>query len=407
MKRRIFLQSLSASALYSLIPTFAWAQNAVDEKLLVIKVDGGWDVSLFADPWIHENRPAETDFFLEYRQDQLLPFADSWVGPALEPLKPYFNRFSIINGILVNNNDNGHTASMVYMETGNGQGESAHIVTEAEHYNFKSAFGTASSETVYTGLQNRKVLNVFDIIRNREIQMPPENLSRISQQSQTELIEAISNLRDNRAQISRFNELLKKSGQNSLEESDVILALFQSGLSSTAVYEPSATGAGNIDSHSDHPVTHMTALKEAFQKTKDLFDKLQKIESQKTQGRSLLDETTVVIYSEFCRTPALNSSKGKDHNPQTNSVLVMGPRIRNVKVGGSRLIGRNDSKIGIPYLVGLPLQTNEQVALERQQASFFVRPETVLATVSESIGLDRSQLNEQVKNAKVLRSLLK
>lgn len=56
-------------------------------------------------------------------------------------------------------------------------------------------------------------------------------------------------------------------------------------------------------------------------------------------GSKLLDETVVVVASEFGRTPRLNASQGKDHWPVT-SALVLG-----AGVAGGRVIGGTDEKM--------------------------------------------------------------
>ena len=59
--------------------------------------------------------------------------------------------------------------------------------------------------------------------------------------------------------------------------------------------------------------------------------------------RGLLATTSVVVWGEFGRTPRINAKGGRDHWPNTQSVLVAGGGIQ-----GGRVIGKTDSQGGSP-----------------------------------------------------------
>ncbi|MBA2482208.1 MAG: DUF1501 domain-containing protein [Planctomycetes bacterium] len=82
-------------------------------------------------------------------------------------------------------------------------------------------------------------------------------------------------------------------------------------------------------------------------------------------SRGLLDETLVVVATEFGRSPLINGNTGRDHHPKAFSCLLAGGGIR-----GGRVLGATDAngldvasdKVGIPdfnatigYALGLPL----------------------------------------------------
>lgn len=81
-------------------------------------------------------------------------------------------------------------------------------------------------------------------------------------------------------------------------------------------------------------------------------------------GLGLLEETLVVLATEFGRTPEINLTDGRDHFPQAFSGLICGGGVKPGKYGltnenGSKVI---DGKIGVPdfnatiaYALGLPL----------------------------------------------------
>ena len=81
--------------------------------------------------------------------------------------------------------------------------------------------------------------------------------------------------------------------------------------------------------------------------------------------RGLLEETLVVLATEFGRTPNINVNDGRDHYPKAFSCMLAGGGIRGGQVWGKTDIeGREviDQKVEIPdfnatiaYVLGLPL----------------------------------------------------
>jgi uncharacterized protein (DUF1501 family) len=68
----------------------------------------------------------------------------------------------------------------------------------------------------------------------------------------------------------------------------------------------------------------------------------------------MLDETTIVLCSEFARTPLLNGDNGKDHHPW-NSMLLVGKNVR-----GGTSVGMADDEgegVKVNLATGLPDDT--------------------------------------------------
>lgn len=82
-------------------------------------------------------------------------------------------------------------------------------------------------------------------------------------------------------------------------------------------------------------------------------------------GTTMLDDTAVVCFSEFSRTPKLNAAAGKDHWPVT-SALVMGAGVRGGRAYGATTAGVEampiDFATGAPSAGGLTLMSNHFVA---------------------------------------------
>jgi hypothetical protein len=81
--------------------------------------------------------------------------------------------------------------------------------------------------------------------------------------------------------------------------------------------------------------------------------------------RGLLNDTLVVVATEFGRTPEINANEGRDHHPQAFSCLLAGGGIKGGRVyGRTDEIGANvvENKLSVPdlnatisYALGLPL----------------------------------------------------
>jgi len=82
-------------------------------------------------------------------------------------------------------------------------------------------------------------------------------------------------------------------------------------------------------------------------------------------ARGLLDETLVVLATEFGRTPRINGNQGRDHHPRCFSMLLAGGGIRGGQVYGTsdeqgeavgeRHVAVPDFNATIAYALGLPL----------------------------------------------------
>lgn len=81
---------------------------------------------------------------------------------------------------------------------------------------------------------------------------------------------------------------------------------------------------GGFDTHSDNRQQH-TRWNNVFVFLKAFVDGL--AVEPGVAAASLLDETTIVVCSEFGRTPELNGDAGKDHHPWT-SMLLVGKHVR-------------------------------------------------------------------------------
>jgi uncharacterized protein (DUF1501 family) len=156
---------------------------------------------------------------------------------------------------------------------------------------------------------------------------------------------------------------------------------------SQAVSVQLATG---IDDHSDSwQRTHPGALRNGFDALANLISFLKNTPDAK--GGSVWSRTTLMVFSEFARTPLLNPRGGRDHH-LASSCLLAGPGIQGNKVVG----GTNDNGMTVRAIdpqTGLPGGTMN------------VRPADLHATVLQSMGLPYTHLTNQ--SPQVIPAILK
>lgn len=95
-----------------------------------------------------------------------------------------------------------------------------------------------------------------------------------------------------------------------------------------------------------------------------VFDHAMSVFLEDLDQRGLLETTTVVVWGEFGRTPRINAKGGRDHWPNTQSILIAGGGVQ-----GGRVIGETDSHGGEP--VDRPVHVQE-----------------VFATMYRNVGID-------------------
>jgi uncharacterized protein (DUF1501 family) len=105
----------------------------------------------------------------------------------------------------------------------------------------------------------------------------------------------------------------------------------------------------------------------------------------------------MVVFSEFARTPLVNSRNGRDHH-LTSSCCVAGPGLKkNVVIGASADVD----------LVFQPIDTTTGQVVSNTNApnAWIVRPPDVHVTVLQSMGLSPSYLSNQ--SPQIISALLK
>lgn len=137
---------------------------------------------------------------------------------------------------------------------------------------------------------------------------------------------------------------------------------------------------GGLDTHFGTQTLHAQRLREGFDALSALVDDLRATEHP--NGGNFMEHTTIMVFSEFARTPLINATGGRDHH-LSSSCLLMGKGVRhNYVLGKSGDIGMAPGRIN-------PV-TGE---LDPNGENIF--PDQIIASVLASAGLDYSILRTQ------------
>ncbi len=387
LQRRSFLKGAANLFLGSAIvksPLFAKAQLEADVPrfFVLIVVSGGMDSTLGLEPF--SNNPSEKDLFLGYRPDEIIQAGGLSFGPAAKALVPFANSLVAVNGIVMHETNVDHGANLVYATSAKGAGLP----------DFPLTLGTkklGSRGVLVQGGVNTGMLDKFSITAPIDLvalSSKSINLDFICSQLPGQsggffdeaLIESCKARQETSTLFSTFRQLQIENALSGVSVSErMILAAFASSVAFQAKINLSVNGT--IDSHANHFSTQMSSQTDAWNHVAQIFNAF-KATPFKDSGKSLFDTTVFAVVTDFTRTPALNASQGKDHNPQSNSFLLAGGPVKgNQSIGGSRLISRANSLTGASTLWGLPVNAQNIVAsnqAELESTAFdFISPERV------------------------------
>ncbi len=90
-------------------------------------------------------------------------------------------------------------------------------------------------------------------------------------------------------------------------------------------------GVGGFDTHANQ--------ERSLQPTLESFDFLLSTFVSELRAANQLDNTLIVLYSDFGRTPKVNNSNGRDHWPVGGSIMIGGG------IAGSRFVGKTDDNL--------------------------------------------------------------
>lgn len=390
MKRRQFMQLLAATGLTAQLPLLApRAYAAAPERfLVVVNASGGWDPTSLCDPkglngaYANQSTRYEgstnsvdldpTKAFGDIRWSAV-PEGVSNDAAVLTRINAQFdqffttygNRMTVINGIDTgtNNHDTGNrivwsgmeetgypslaayfaaatspTLPMAFISNGGydftdslvarARASSAGFINEIAdpNANGSSSFLYRTSDRNIDLYQQVMAAQQARLQRQQQHESLPLKRQQLSQlfgirntdSNLGGLSVALSNLQQN---ISRDDHWHAGRSNGLKSQAEVVVAAFQSGLAASA-----NLNLGGFDTHGNHDAS-------AYPQMGDLLEGVHYLQVA-LQFAGIADRTTIVMGSDFGRTPYYNSGNGKDHWPIT-SMIVLHPQATGGKVFGA------------------------------------------------------------------------
>ena len=424
MKRRTLLKAMSSLGVIPALSYPALSRAVVDgghegPLLLQIHAEGGWDVTSYCDPKV--NQPGERPITnwsntldpVRHGSVEFAPFANNaWFA------EKYHQQMLVINGVDLQTNS--HTTGILHNWSGrNAAGYPALTALFAAHYaptapmayvNF-GGFGSTENLISYTKLQGDPAgiaqivePNLQGLITNDAyyedgrpvyFRQPAElRLIETHRQARLQRLQSLGQLAPREAaNLHVFSEATRARGplkdfasylpkaeeifprddvtQNNLKaQVQVASSAFAAGVACAADVQ-----MGGFDTHDDHDTLHKPLI-QLLNESIDLIWTL-----AETAGYA--DRLTVVVGSDFARTPEYNSQQGKDHWP-IGSVMVM----QKSPSWGNRVVGLTDERQNAIAIDPVSLQADAG-------SGAIIHPKDVHQQLRRLLGLTDSPLAAQ------------
>jgi hypothetical protein len=428
--RRVFLKLLGAgTAAFAVQQPFlrALAETSAspDEFFIIIHQAGGWDVTLFADPR-NENKgiidPATTELCatqaIAHWIDQ--PLGDGTTsfqlvqkgrhvyGPAMGQLLDLTDRLCVFNGISMNTVS--HPDGTYFSSTGRhlsgGRPVAASIDTMlASEFGAKQLLPLMSVgfPSTYIGqnldprampLQVSNVTTVAKSITRTSLYDTAEDRAAVTALLAAESRELAkrAHLPDELAgfafQYDALGKLLGDDAKVLFDQAKLRAAhpafnyagTYQGGRVINASFAIEAIrrrmlrcvsfAMSGCDTHNANYRNHPMILQETFDMIATLVKEMDGITFDGSNDK-LSDHVHVLVVSEFCRTPQINLTNGRDHYPN-NSALVISPKFK-----GDHRYGKSDPEQLLPLDSGVFVDGSRPLT-----------PADVLATFLSAFGID-------------------
>ncbi|NUP12006.1 MAG: DUF1501 domain-containing protein [Polyangiaceae bacterium] len=150
--------------------------------------------------------------------------------------------------------------------------------------------------------------------------------------------------------------------------------------------------AEGLDTHNDWATDHPDGVRDGLMTLAGMIAYLKSAPSPFDGGGSAWDHTTLLVFSEFSRTPLLNNREGRDHH-LSSSCVVAGPGIK-----GGQAIGATTDQ-------GMATRPIDLVTGAPKTGGITVGPADVIFTLLHSMGITDVSLGNQPKN--LIEAMLK
>lgn len=354
-------------------------------KLVWINMGGGWDILEVTDP-----KPASTSGIqMAYGWDEANTISgaadDVRIGRWLPKVAGIGDDLLVVRGLAMGTTS--HTAGSVYMDTG--------VLSNAGNVNAASIPAIVASESTATipiiqlnggsePMTDRGLLNPVSVVRAQNLDlyrsMYPTGSAQIQQRMRVlDYIRASVSrtqgqvgVNDRLTAVDTAESKLRTQFANNVANNLVLAnsdrAAFMNGaptslraggadafaLALKLIKNDLVTcvnlGMGGFDTHASQD-TRMRPLMDSFDHQLRVF-----VDELRAAGK--LDTTLIVVYSDFGRTPRINSSNGRDHWPVGGALMLGGG------IDGARVVGATDDNLlarAVNITTGLPDAAGTQI----------------------------------------------
>lgn len=391
--RRSFLKAGIASSLgmpfLSSPPLLKAASSLEEDKefFLFVEMTGAWDVCLAFDPKDREELlPNGTKQFDQpYEISEVKEYSNGIrLAPAGKALSKYTDKMAVINGIFMEQDGN-HDPRKSMSGSGDGnlpfvqafiaaKNESLsscplpHLYSANSYINGFFNPGNFSSDSLKIGMTElAAVLKQLGGTNQKYIQemnnQHYQSLSGDVKRSFAHYVQADKTAGEVSSLLDDLREPLPSVVEKPEEKGKFLGKAFASGLLGSATLN---FFNYLFDTHSQHYESH--PLDKALSDVSKICAELEKVELNDSE--SVMDKTTVVLTSEYSRTPVLNYDRGKDHNPFSNSMVLFGHKVKSPGVygvsGARELTGRlqNHAAMPIDFSTGKYNETGEVMLIQ-------------------------------------------
>ncbi len=400
MERRTFLKMLGGgAAALATHPLWAGAHAQTDDFFIVIHAAGGWDVTLWADPrneakgLVAPAAAANTDIGqLNHWKPvaggsfEILtpPGSNLRFGPGIGNLLDVHDRLTVFNGIAMNTVS--HEDGVVYSTTGRHKtggsvpASSIDVVLTSElgasqlmpdvAINFNSHYIGDNLGPYAIPLRVSSVEEITKSFSRSDVFFTPADRNRITALLTDEAKglaktsthpEVYRSLASQHAALptllggdlatafnaTRLQAAYPQFNYKSVVQGNVAVgAAFAVEAIKRNLVRCVAFNLGGLDTHGANYRQHAHTLQELFGAVAIMLQLLDTTPHPTLHSTKLSERTHILVLSDFCRTPQLNTNGGRDHYPN-NSALVISPRFK-----GGISFGKTDVEQLLPMDAG-------------------------------------------------------
>ena len=423
MNRRDFVKLLGASGLAVSAPyglsSKAFGAGDVNQFFVMVHAAGGWDPTSLCDPKGNAERSDGKGPVNHFLPEQILtvggspikyaPFPDSNLADntlrtdmALNSFDAFFNTYErdlrIINGI--DTNTNSHEGGTRYVWSGIPEDKRqpafaalvASIYAPSKAMAFMSNGGYDETASLIaptragstSSFQKLTHPNRYDMENENALYLNSDVMAHVEQaklERKNRLIQSAT-LPQRKRSISQLFTV--SMGDNNLDslvsylpesvssgirgQAEMAAAAFRSGLAVSANLV-----SGGFDTHNTHDRNHLYYLARLVDGVDHLMKELERL--------GIRDKTTVLVSSDFGRTPYYNGGNGKDHWPVT-SMLALGKG-----VVGNSVVGATDANVN-----ALPVNTT---TLQADANGTKITPQHIHAALRQMAGISEHKNSRQ------------